>query len=160
MDAIENEEGIHEISLSSKTIYGKEMTFSELDKMCGVIIQIRSDSDEKEPTNELIGMLEVLLAKQESAFKKELLVEKYGMVMTKELERRVDDMCNLSEVFIERGAKEGLEKGLAQGMAQGMAQGIKALVNTLKELEQSNAYIIEKLVQEFGLSEDEARTYV
>ena len=152
MDAIENEEGIHEISLSSKTIYGKEMTFSELDKMCGVIIQIRSDSDEKEPTNELIGMLEVLLAKQESAFKKELLVEKYGMVMTKELERRVNDMCNLSEVFIERGAKEGLEKGLAQG--------IKALVNTLKELEQSNAYIIEKLVQEFGLSEDEARTYV
>ena len=76
--------------------------------------------------------------------------------MTQELEIRVNDMCNLSEVFIERATKEGLEKGMAQGMAQGM----RALVNTLKELDQSNTYIIKKLMQEFGVSEEEAKTYV
>lgn len=64
--------------------------------------------------------------------------------MTRELERSVDEMCNLSTVIEEKS----IEKGII------------ALVNTLKDLKQSNDYIIEVIVKRFGLSEVEAQKYV
>lgn len=36
--------------------------------------------------------------------------------MTTELEGCVSDMCNISEVILERALEEGLEKGLEQGI--------------------------------------------
>lgn len=53
-------------------------------------------------------------------------------------------MCNLSTVIEEKS----IEKGII------------ALVNTLKDLKQSNDYIIEVIVKRFGLSEVEAQKYV
>lgn len=64
--------------------------------------------------------------------------------MTRELERSVDAMCNLSTVIEEKS----IEKGII------------ALVDTLKDLKQSNDYIIGAIVKEFGLSEVEAQKYV
>lgn len=71
------------------------------------------------------------------------MVQEYGF-MTRELERSVDEMCNLSTVIEEKS----IEKGII------------ALVNTLKDLKQSNDYIIEVIVKRFGLSEVEAQKYV
>lgn len=48
--------------------------------------------------------------------KKKTLVEDFGMVMTRELEGRVSDMCNLSEVYAEVGMNKGLQQGLQQAI--------------------------------------------
>ena len=45
--------------------------------------------------------------------KKQKLSE-YGIVVDLETERRLNTMCNLSEVMIERGLEQGLEQGREQ----------------------------------------------
>ena len=48
--------------------------------------------------NILIAMLEELLKKEAVAAKKKILSEEYGIVMRDDTERRLNTMCNLSEV--------------------------------------------------------------
>lgn len=122
MDAEKDEEGIAEISLNTENVYGKEMSFPKLDKMCGIVIRIRKEDGEKSK-NKLIAMLEDLLSTKNKAVKKLIMVEEYGMVMTAELERSVD-MCNLSDVIVEVAMKNGLEKGIAEGLEKGIEKGI------------------------------------
>lgn len=55
-------------------------------------------------------MLECLFSERDISEKKRLLTEKYGMVMTSELEGRVQTMCNWSEVIIERGMEQGIKQ--------------------------------------------------
>ena len=41
----------------------------------------------------------------------------YSEIMTEETIRRIDHMCNLSDLIVE----QGIEQGMAQGMERGMA---------------------------------------
>ena len=52
-------------------------------------------------------MLEVLLSEMDVKKKKDILEKEYGMIMQVETERRMQSMCNLSEVFIEKGIQKG-----------------------------------------------------
>ncbi|MDE7249284.1 MAG: hypothetical protein K2N82_05225, partial [Lachnospiraceae bacterium] len=69
-----------------------------------------------------ISMLECLFSESDIIEKKRLLTEKYGMIMTSELEGRVQTMCNWSEVIIERGIERGMEQGIERGIKQGIKQ--------------------------------------
>ena len=55
-------------------------------------------------------MLETLLSPKDTAAKKQILTSEYGMVMTAELERRIQTMCNLSESLIEDAVEDAVEK--------------------------------------------------
>ena len=46
---------------------------------------------------------------------KEVLADKHGFVMSVETERRVNVMCNLSEVMIEKGVITGRTEGRNEG---------------------------------------------
>ncbi len=53
------------------------------------------------------------------------------------------------------------EKAFVNGIREeGRREAIHVLVESLKELEQSNEYILNKLMDKFGLSEEEARRYL
>ena len=69
-------------------------------------------------------------------------------------------MCNISEFFIEQATEIGLERGMEQGLEQGLEQGIRALVSTLRDFNHTNELIINKLVEKFELSEEEAMKYL
>lgn len=149
MDAKENEEGISKISLNAETVYGNEMLFPELDKVCGVIVRIRKE-DGKKSKNKLIAMLEDLLSSKDKGLKKKLMTDEYKMVMTTKLERSVDDMCNLSTVVEEKGIQKGIEEGetlLASLMSKlyglGRDDDAKLAVNDEKARK--------KFYEEFGL---------
>lgn len=73
----------------------------------GILINIRSDPGEETSRNALIAMLEVLLSEMNVEEKKDILEKEYGMVMQVETEGRMQSMCNLSEVFIEKGIQKG-----------------------------------------------------
>ncbi len=157
MDAEDDADGISQISLCEKTLYGMPQNLEQLDKMCGIIIHIRKNDNLEESRNKLISMLEDAFSNESCEKKKEKLEEKHGIKMTIELERRVNQMCNISDFIEERAIKSGLEKGMAQGMAQGMEQAetqmakklfqngvsyelVKSSINTLTEEKLTKIY--------------------
>ena len=95
-----------------ETIFGKDMELFNLDKVQGVIIRLRSDERAEKSKHMLIAMLEELLSKEDGAEKKRKLSEDFGLVMSTETERRLSEMCNLSEVLIEKGIEKGIEQGI------------------------------------------------
>ena len=111
MDSEDDEDSINRICLSQETVVGKEMPLSNLAKVVGVIIRLRKNEDAAESKNILIAMLEELLKKDSVDVKKQKLVEQYGLIMNDETGRRLDVMCNLSEVVMEKGIEKGIEKG-------------------------------------------------
>ncbi len=55
--------------------------------------------------------------------KKEQLQKTYGILMEKEIDQEVMDMCNFSDFIEQRGIEKGLEQGLEKGLLQGKAEG-------------------------------------
>ena len=86
--------------------------------MKGIIVNIRSRGNNssgeaiKKSQNVLIAMLEELLSEKDAAEKKRVLSDEYGMIMTAELEGRIQIMCNLSENIIERERIDAIERML------------------------------------------------
>lgn len=74
--------------------------------MRGIIIRVRTGMNIKESQNVLISMLEKLLSQMGVEEKKRILASEYGMVMTTELEGRIQTMCNLSQAIEARGIEK------------------------------------------------------
>ena len=89
-----------------------------LNKVQGIIIRLRKNENVEKSKNILIAMLEELLKKEAVADKKKILSEEYGIVMRDDTERRLNTMCNLSEVVLEKGIEQGIEKGMRQLIQQ------------------------------------------
>ncbi|MCM1543412.1 MAG: hypothetical protein NC121_19440 [Blautia sp.] len=106
MDSRSTEDSIEEISLDRKTVFGNTSRPHSTDLIKGIIINIRRGRNLKTSQNRLIAMLETLLSPKDTAAKKQILTSEYGMVMTAELERRIQTMCNLSEGLIENAIEE------------------------------------------------------
>lgn len=106
MDSKRKEDSIEEISLDRKTVFGNTSKPHDTDLIKGIIINIRRGRNLKTSQNKLIAMLETLLSPKDTATKKQILISEYGMVMTAELERRIQTMCNLSESLIEDAIEE------------------------------------------------------
>lgn len=85
------------------------------------------NSDYDDLKNVLISMLEKLISPIDLDEKKCILTDEYGMIMTTELERKVNTMCNWSEFFMEYWMEQGLEDGRKLGMGEnwGWNRGLK-----------------------------------
>ncbi len=150
MDDREDCDSIEEISLSRKTMFGKKPDDGEMDLVRGIIVNIRSGENLRESPNLLISMLEKLLSPTDEKEKKRILSEEYGMIMTTELERRMQVMCNWSENIREQAIKQGVE----QGIKQGVEQGIKTeRCNAIRRLIKAN--IAKEQIVSMGYTEDE-----
>ncbi len=105
IDNGEDDDSIEEIKLDRNTVFGKKVSTHNIDLMKGIIINVRSGNYTKESQNTLISMLEKLLSQTCIDEKKQILTEKYGMIMTTELEGRLQIMCNLSENIKDQSIK-------------------------------------------------------
>ncbi len=103
-------DSIEEITLDRKAIFGTQKNPYNIDLMKGIIVNIRNRTDMKSSKNILISMLENLLLQTNIEKKKRVLTEEYGMIMTTELEGRIQTMCNLSEYIETKGIEKGIEK--------------------------------------------------
>ena len=119
MDAGDDEDSINRIRLKEETIFGKDIKLNNLDKVQGVIIRLRKKDNLEQSKNYLVAMLEELLRKESAEIKKKNLSENYGIKMSSATERKVNEMCNLSEVLVEKGIEQGIEKGIRQGIEKG-----------------------------------------
>lgn len=110
MDSEVTEDSIEEICFESRLAYGNTKNRHETDLMKGIIVNIRNEANGTlenvtKSGNRLIAMLEEILSKKTVAEKKQILADEYGMIMTEELEGRMQKMCNLSELVEERATK-------------------------------------------------------
>ena len=103
MDAGDDEDSIIRMNLAQENIFGSGMNLPNIDKVQGVIIRLRNNENSEESKNILIAMLEELLRKEAADVKKRRLSEEYGIEMTRDTEKKVNVMCNLSEVVLEKG---------------------------------------------------------
>ena len=144
MDSKETEDSIEEISFESSVIFGNCENRHHTDLMKGIIINIRNGENTtskmmKKSKNKLIAMLEELLSRKDIAKKKHILESEYGMIMTEELEGRMQNMCNLSELIEEVGIK----KGITQERIEAIKRMLKA--NAPKEQIISFGYTEEEI---------------
>lgn len=108
MDNGRKGDSIEEINLERKTVFGG-----------GEVSQ-----------NTLISMLETLLSQMDVEEKKSILEKKYGMIMSVEIEGRMQKMCNLSEGILE----EGWTAGRAEGVLQRSQQVILDILEDLGDI--------------------------
>ena len=76
--------------------------------------------------NVLIAMLEELLKKDNAENKKRKLQSEFGIEMSVETTRRVNVMCNLSEVMLEYGEERGIAIEEKRGIEQVAENMIRA----------------------------------
>ena len=143
MDTAEDEDSINRINLTQETLFGKDMYLPNLKKVQGVIIRLRENEDVDTSKNTLIAMLEELLKKDTAESKKRKLSEQYGMIMNSDTERRVNVMCNLSEVLVEKTNESTIELLIMDYIEEG----------------KSREQIIQKLIKVFKIDEDKASSY-
>lgn len=118
MDSADDEDSINRIRFTQDTVFGKEMYLEHIDKVQGIIIRLRQNEEVETSKNILIAMLEQLLKKENVTEKKKILSQEYGLIMDVETERKVNTMCNLSEVVLEKGISQGITQGITQGTEQ------------------------------------------
>lgn len=110
MDNGRKGDSIEEINLERKTVFGDREDPHNIELMQGIIINIRSNGGGEVSRNTLISMLETLLSRMDVEEKKSILEKKYGMIMSVEIEGRMQKMCNLSEGILEEGWTKGILK--------------------------------------------------
>ena len=150
MDSADDEDSINRIRFTQENVYGKQIELDNIDKVQGVIIRLRKNENVKTSKNVLIAMLEELLKKDDAENKKKRLEEDYGIAMNVETERKVNSMCNLSEVVLEHGIAQGMERGMERGMAQGIelvAENMLKANKPIEEIEQMTGITQDKLVE-------------
>ena len=67
--------------------------------------------------------------------------------MRDDTERRLNTMCNLSEVVLEKGIEQGIEKGIEIYILANLEDGIDENI------------IISRLMKNFSLTEEKAKMY-
>ncbi len=150
----EDGDSIEEISLNRNTVFGNKENLYDMDLMRGIIINVRSRENIRDSQNTLIAMLEKLLSGASVEDKKRILKEEFGMIMTTELEGRMQTMCNWSEAILERGIEKGIEKGIERGIEKGMERGIeKERLNAIERMIQAGA--TKEQIISFGYTEKE-----
>ena len=146
---------INRIRLTQETVYGKDMKLDNLDKVIGVIIRLRSNENVEISKNQLIAMLEELLKKDEISRKKEKLSNKYGLIMNDNTERRLGDMCNLSDLLVQESKAEGKAEGRAEGRAEGINEGRSEEKTAIARNMLTKGYDLKTVSELTGLSTDE-----
>ncbi|MCM1190097.1 MAG: hypothetical protein NC541_12470 [bacterium] len=137
MDNDETEDSIEEIGLDRKAVFGNRKNSYHTDLMKAIIVNIRNGKNcgagetVKKSQNKLIAMLEELVSEKGAAEKKRILADEYGMVMTAELEGRIQIMCNWSESIRERSYNIGITQGITQERMNAIERMMKA--NATKE---------------------------
>ncbi len=91
--------------------------------------------------NQLISLLDILLAKMDAETKKKKLQEEHNLPMTIKLEKEMNDMCNLSSGIREEGILIGERKGKLETIRNMIMYGL----TTIDAIKATGLYTEEEL---------------
>ena len=107
---------ITEYSMEEKNIFGKFTGVENYDLLSVLIIRLCTDEN-IDCENQLINMLNVLLStKLKAEQKKEILEKEHQMKMETDMEGEAKNMCNLSDLIVERTEREVTAKETVQAV--------------------------------------------
>ena len=99
--------------------------------MNAILINISKVHDTGGTQNELIRLLTDLFDERLSGAEKvEKLKDDYDLKMTKQIERKVEDMCTYSIAMEKKGIEQGMEKGIKKGERK---RDVEVATDMLKE---------------------------
>ena len=154
MNSTQKEEGafnrytIKEECLKKTYHFPKE----DYDKLSIIMIYLNNEYDKSEEEDSFMELLYTLFkAEMTPEDKKYQLSENYGILMTKELAKEVEDMCNLSQGIRNEARAEGLAKGRAEGLTEGE---MKERILNVKNLMLSLSIDVDKALDLLNISED------
>ncbi len=121
----------------------------------------------------VIKLLDVLISSEMKPDEKKIILENdFEIAMTRNLEREVSVMCNVSQGIEDRGIQkgivmgkaQGIEMGIAQGIEQGIEQGIvmgaeQERLNILTGLMNNTEMPLEQLMSIMGITDAEKEKY-
>ena len=126
--------------MEEKNIFGEFTGVENYDLLSVLIIRLCTDEN-VDCENQLINMLNVLLStKLKAEQKKEILEQEHQMKMETEMEGEAKNMCNLSDLIVERTEREVTAKDTVQ-----------AVTNLMKNLQWS----LEKACEALGKTVEE-----
>jgi hypothetical protein len=107
----------------------------------------------------VLRLLDVIVSEKMNAGEKmQLLENDFQIPMTREIEGKVSEMCNVSQGIFEKGVEEGLIKGEKRGEKRGEKKATKMIALNLAELNipleqialatQEKASVIKKWIEE------------
>ena len=100
------------------------------------VVMVYPGEERREEEDGMMGLLKELFC-EGGEEKGKRLEEKYGILMTKEMEKEVDRMCNLSQIFVDKGIAmgevSGMEKELVLGESKGKVESNVACVRSLSK---------------------------
>ena len=96
------------------------------------VVMVYPGEERREEEDGMMGLLKELFC-EGGEEKGKRLEEKYGIRMTKEMEKEVDRMCNLSQIFVDKGIERGLVLGESKGKAEGKVESNVACVRSLSK---------------------------
>ena len=99
----------------------------------------------------LLELLNILFIAKLPVKDMEEQLQKYDIIMTKEIESEVQNMCNLSDGIEERGIMKGLQQGMAQGKAE---EKIDSTLLHVKNLMLAAGINAEKAMDMLGVEAD------
>ena len=133
------------------------------------IDEIMVGVDEEKGAIPVLRLLGVLFSGELTAGQKQkILEEEFQIPMTENVEREVEQMCNLSEGIYDRGLQQGLsqglQKGLSQGREEGFADGISQVISQgkpygIKNMIKLLHLPLEQAMLVMGISEEEKEYY-
>ena len=90
------------------------------------MIYLNKEYDINDDKHDLSEMLYILFqADMPAEDKKYQLSENYGIMMTRAIDREVDDVCDLSKGVREKGRAEGLEQGRIAGLSEAVMNAME-----------------------------------
>ena len=104
------------------------------------IIFIHLSGKPDQSQNQLIAMLDTLLARMDVKTKKQKLEKEHNIPMTIELEKEMSYMCNLSSGIREEAIRDGIMIGEHNGEINALKNMLKANLVTIEKLKSSGLY--------------------
>ena len=104
------------------------------------IIFIHLNGKPDQSQNQLISMLDTLLARMDVKTKKQKLEKEHNIPMTIELEKEMSYMCNLSSGIREEAIRDGILIGEHNGEINALKNMLKANLVTIEKLKSSGLY--------------------
>ena len=142
-EGVMNQYSINETCLKRACHFPKET----YDKLAIIMIYPNSNYDMNDDKYDLMELLHILFKADMTAKEKKCQLEKnYGIMMTKKTEREVEGMCNLSQIHVDAGRREGLAEGLVKGLKKGIKKEmIKNVTTIMKKTNKSMTEVMDLL---------------
>jgi len=140
----------------------------ELDKASHIWLRALSEKLERQDMEELVGRIRQLSGRQDKEFADSVFQVSIGanQRIMEEMKGDADMNQALLELMEpelrlrdEEKIKEGLQRGLQRGLRQGLQQGIRGTVDVLSKYGHGKDEIKKIIMEQYGISADEAEGY-